>query len=91
MDSAYSIHGLVCSTLAEAAKRDVRDLTDRTSLADLAIDSLSLTTLIAQLEATFSIQLSADEKMAIYDADDLGTIVAVAQGAARGGGAAAVG
>jgi len=79
-----NIEALVCSTLATASKRDPQVFSAETQLAALAIDSLSLTTLIAQLEAALAVQLSPDQKMAIYDADDVAAIVAVARGALAG-------
>jgi acyl carrier protein len=81
MNAGIDIDTLVRGTIAAAAKRGTDDISASTELASLAVDSLSLTTLIAQLEATFSMELSPDDKMAIYDADDIGTIVAVAQAA----------
>jgi acyl carrier protein len=84
MEQMTDIEALVCGTLATASKRDLQGFSAGTQLADLAIDSLSLTTLIAQLEAALSVQLSPDQKMAIYDADDIGAIVTVARGAVSG-------
>ena len=81
MDGVAEIESMVCGTLARATNWDVGALTSRTSLSELAIDSLSLTTLIAQLEATFTIRLSPEQHVAIYEADDIGTIVTVARDA----------
>jgi acyl carrier protein len=85
MERMKDIQTLVCGTLATASKRDPQDLSEATQLSELAIDSLSLTTLIAQLEATLSVQLSPDQKMAIYDADDIGAILMVAREALTAG------
>ena len=87
MDSASGIQLLILSTLAVAAKCDPQDINEQTMLADLAIDSLSLTTLIARIEALCATELSPDAKMAIYDADDVAAVVTVAREAALRGGA----
>ncbi|HEX6996825.1 MAG TPA: acyl carrier protein [Gammaproteobacteria bacterium] len=84
--AATSVTELVCAALAQACSRDRRDVSPDTRMLDLNIDSLTLVSVLAQVEAVYGIELTPDDTLAMMEAaavSDLAERVAVLVGRAH--------
>jgi acyl carrier protein len=69
MDTAPdSIEQFVMSTLAELAHRSRDEVARHTSLLDLGVDSLMISTLVAFIEAEYGRGLTLEQVVALYQA-----------------------
>lgn len=75
-DATATIEQLVTSALAAACRREPARVERSTSLLDLGIDSLTLVAVLSQIEATFAIELTPDDTLALLGATDVGVLVA---------------
>ena len=83
MSESIRIEEFVCSILALAANKDPTSIQPQTNLLDLNLDSLSLVSVLAQVEAVYAVQLTPDEILELIGSvriadlvDDLERIVA---------------
>jgi acyl carrier protein len=63
-----SIENFVTSTISELVHRPQDEVVPETSLLDLGVDSLTITTLVAFIEAKYGPTLSAEQVTALFSA-----------------------
>jgi acyl carrier protein len=91
-DGSETLAALVRRALGAACSVDACGLDDRTELADLNLDSLTLVTVLAQIEAVYGVDFSTADTLDAFGAADVGELVGtiarvVARARARGGAA----
>jgi acyl carrier protein len=69
------VENLVVRVLAVACRADAGALDRQTSMADLAMDSLTLVAVLSQVEAAYGVEFKADETLALMGAEDVGQLV----------------
>lgn len=74
---------LVCATIALACNRAPADVAPETSLLELDLDSLTLVSVLTQVEAVFELELDADETLALLEAALVSDLVARLEAFAR--------
>lgn len=65
----------VLGCLAQSCYLAREDLRADLRLVDLGLDSLAITSVVAELEAVYSLDLSPDAIVSLLQADDLGTFI----------------
>jgi len=75
MSELVGIEEFVCSTLALACNQDRATIHPQTSLFELNLDSLSLVSVLAQVEAVFTVQLTPDEMLRLIGASRIADLV----------------
>jgi acyl carrier protein len=73
-----SFDRVVISIVANVTNRDEQTLSSRTSLADLGLDSLSLTTIVSLIESTYGCEAPIEQVLELYDAQSVGDLIQVA-------------
>ncbi|HEY8520082.1 MAG TPA: acyl carrier protein [Gammaproteobacteria bacterium] len=66
--AATSLTGFVCDALAQACSRDRRDVSPDTRMLELDVDSLTLVSVLAQVEAVYGIELTPEDTLAMMEA-----------------------
>ncbi|HEX7081882.1 MAG TPA: acyl carrier protein [Gammaproteobacteria bacterium] len=66
----------VLGTLAAAARADPSDIDRATVLSDLGLDSLTLVSMLAELEAALDLALTDDDTLEVLGARNAGELVA---------------
>lgn len=72
---ASALNELVCTTLARACNRDPGEIFPRTRMLDLNMDSLTLVSVLAQVEAVYGIELTADDTLGMMEAAFVSDVV----------------
>ncbi|MCC6202812.1 MAG: acyl carrier protein [Gammaproteobacteria bacterium] len=68
MTTPSDLTDFLCTTLALACHRNADALTPAITLADLNVDSLTLVAVLAQVEAVFTVTLTDDDTIAMFEA-----------------------
>jgi acyl carrier protein len=66
-----SIEDFFCSTIASVCGLDIGEITPKSALLDLSIDSLTLVSLLANAEAIYGIELAEDDLHGFLEATDV--------------------
>jgi acyl carrier protein len=69
------VRDLVLTALALACRADRATLRGSTRLHDLAVDSLTLVAVLARIEASCSVELTADDMLALFAARDVAAFI----------------
>jgi acyl carrier protein len=77
MTTSTSIDDFVFGTIAGACNCDRNDITLDTDVADLGMDSLSLTTVAAHVEASYGCQFTDDQAQALLQRTRVRDIVEI--------------
>lgn len=67
---------MVTEAIANACNFDPKEITGQTSLLELGLDSLSLTALVAQIEAVYECVLTPDEVLELFGAMRVSDVIA---------------
>ena len=76
---AADVGSFVRRTLAAACRVDPASLSDTTSLLELHADSLTLVSVLSQVEVAFAVDFSAKDTADLLAADDVGELVAAVE------------
>lgn len=74
-ESEIDLQEFVCSTVAQACSVDRDRIDARTNLLDLGIDSLTLVSVFAQIEAVYDVELTPDEILSMLEAPTIADLV----------------
>jgi len=64
----------LCPAIARACHVDPADVTGESRVAELGLDSLSLVSVLTQIEAEHGFELASDETLALLEAADVRTL-----------------
>lgn len=73
-DASDELIEWLCATLARACHLERRAVTAESRVLDLGLDSLTLVSVLTQLEAVHGFELSPDDTLALLDAPDVRTL-----------------
>jgi acyl carrier protein len=71
MITREALSEFLCSTIALACNRERLAVSPETSLLELCMDSLTFVSVLAQLETIFAFELSPDDILALFEADNV--------------------
>lgn len=74
-NAANGIEALVVHTLALACRVDRASIRRTTRLHDLDADSLTLVAVLARIEASYGIELTADDTLSLFEARDVAALI----------------
>jgi len=74
----------LCAAIAQAANRDPAAIGAATPLLDLDLDSLTLVSVLSQIEAVYGIELEPEEIMSMLEASRIGDLAARIEAALAG-------
>jgi acyl carrier protein len=81
-NAKVSINELVCTMLVQVCGRDRCDISLDSRMLDLAVDSLTLVSVLAQVEVVYGIEVTLDDALALKEAplvsDFVGRVAALA-------------
>jgi acyl carrier protein len=80
MTNQPEVASFVCSTIALACNRDPGSVALDTSLLDLNMDSLTLVSVLAQVEAVYEVSLDTDDVFALIEAARVSDVVSRLEG-----------
>lgn len=75
METVQTLPELVISAMASACNFDSSELSLETSLADIGIDSLNMTSVLARIELVFGCTLDEEQVIEFLQADRIRDIV----------------
>lgn len=65
----------VCSTIALACNRDPASVSPRAGLLDLHMDSLTLVSVLAQVEAVYEVSLTPEDTLALVSVTHVSDLI----------------
>jgi acyl carrier protein len=68
--------GWLCVTIARACRVEPSRVTATSPLLELGLDSLTLVSVLTQVETAHAIELAPDETLALLEAADVGSLAA---------------
>jgi acyl carrier protein len=71
----HSLGDMICTSLAQACKRARREVSLETQMLDLDVDSLTLVSVLAEVEAVYGIELTPDDTLTMIEADVVSDLV----------------
>ncbi len=78
MDEHVSgLEEMVVSAIAAACNIDRSAVSRNNNMQDLGVDSVNMTSIVAQLQATYHFQMDSDELIELFNAPSIGDFVAL--------------
>ena len=75
MSSPLGLSEFVCSTIAQACNRPSYSVSLEANMLELNMDSLTLVSVLAQVEAVYEVELTPDETLRLIEASRVSELI----------------